>query len=534
MDLIDKAIKNGLHKVDISLKNQQTWETFQECTKGKKVFIFGLGKATQHYLSNYKDKFLFEKAFDNAPELQGYVMDDFMEIIGEGNKQVSISCPEDIMNYNPEEVVVFITITNGYDTIVRWLVEHGIDNCFVYLLLEVNRRMSKNVKTIKTNDASVEKYIKEALSSPICQKKVLFYTMGTYSGHGKYIVEQLVKYRNDLDIVWVVKDIHVKVPSFVRKVCVANRRKHIYEMETAAFWVYDDMITFPWVIKRTGQKYIQIKHWASITLKSFGFDLTTFRNEKDDITICEYNSRMLDYIITGSDFDTRTCRRGFRFDGPIVQLGSARTDALFKAEVYKEKICKECEISRDKKILLYAPTFRCEKDVYYHPIAACIDLEFEEIKNTLEDKFGGEWCILLRLHPVVAKTAKEIHLPEFVINVSDYDDSQELVAASDVMITDYSSIMFEPAFVRKPVFLLATDWKEYINGERPLLIDYRSLPFPIADSNAALIKNIIEFEKKKYIDSVDAFLKKYNVCEDGHASERIANFLLDLIDNVVI
>ena len=136
----------------------------------------------------------------------------------------------------------------------------------------------------------------------------------------------------------------------------------------------------------------------------------------------------------------------------------------------------------------------------------------------------------IRLHPVVAEASKGMKRPDYIIDASDYPDSQELVATLDVMITDYSSIMFEPAFVRKPVFLFAPDKKEYINGERKLLIDYDSLPFPIAESNDELAKNIKTYNKEEYVRKVDEFMKKYGVHEDGHASERAAKFILDLID----
>ncbi|MNC57198.1 putative CDP-glycerol:glycerophosphate glycerophosphotransferase [compost metagenome] len=122
--------------------------------------------------------------------------------------------------------------------------------------------------------------------------------------------------------------------------------------------------------------------------------------------------------------------------------------------------------------------------------------------------------------------------PDYVIDASGYPDSQELVAAADVMITDYSSIMFEPAFVRKPVFLYAPDRKEYINGERKLLIDYDTLPFSIAESNEDLANNIENFNQEEYVRQVDEFMEKYGVHEDGHASERAAKFISDLVDGI--
>jgi CDP-glycerol glycerophosphotransferase (TagB/SpsB family) len=90
--------------------------------------------------------------------------------------------------------------------------------------------------------------------------------------------------------------------------------------------------------------------------------------------------------------------------------------------------------------------------------------------------------------------------------------------------------MFEPAFVKKPVFLFATDRKEYIDKEYDLLIDYDTLPFPIAESNEELARNIENFNQAEYEKKLDAFMEKYGVHEDGHASERAAEFISGLID----
>jgi CDP-glycerol glycerophosphotransferase (TagB/SpsB family) len=147
----------------------------------------------------------------------------------------------------------------------------------------------------------------------------------------------------------------------------------------------------------------------------------------------------------------------------------------------------------------------------------------------LEAKFGGEWVVLLRLHPNLVSQSKSIKKINGVIDVSAYEEGEELVAASDLMITDYSSIMFEPAFVKKPVFLFAPDRKEYIDGERELLIDYDTLPFPIAESNEELMKNIQQFDKDIYERQIEQFLEAYGVHEDGHASERAAQFILNLM-----
>ena len=152
-----------------------------------------------------------------------------------------------------------------------------------------------------------------------------------------------------------------------------------------------------------------------------------------------------------------------------------------------------------------------------------------QLIKALEDKWGGTWYIFVRVHPCLIFEGEAIFQNKNIIDVSQYADSQELVAASNVLITDYSSIMFEMAYISKPVFLYAPDRKEFINGERKLLIDYDSLPFPIAETNEQLVQNIEVFEHTAYKTGLDSFMDKYGVHEDGHASERAAKFINDII-----
>ena len=114
-------------------------------------------------------------------------------------------------------------------------------------------------------------YAKECAEKyPLQNNKIVFY-MRTHISHEKYITEQLLSMHKNLDIVWIVNKINVKVPQGVRIVNEGNWKKYIYEMETAKVWVYGvpNVIGF---IKREGQTYIQTKHWGSVTLKKFYLD----------------------------------------------------------------------------------------------------------------------------------------------------------------------------------------------------------------------------------------------------------------------
>ena len=131
--------------------------------------------------------------------------------------------------------------------------------------------------------------------------------MSDYAGHGKEIANQLLKRKEDLELVWIVKNLNVEVPAGIRLVSQNEQQEYIHELETAKMWVCDTGMPLD-IVKRDGQIYVQVKHWSSVTLKAFGFELARFRQNKSMIELCERESRIIDYIITGSKFDTETCR----------------------------------------------------------------------------------------------------------------------------------------------------------------------------------------------------------------------------------
>lgn len=499
--------------------NEQIWDNFQQAINNKYLFIYGMGVGVDYFYEKFQDEVPVEGYIDNDIKKQGVLAGDLLSVNSAkfcGNQLVAdISI---LQNYHQEQIVILITSIRYYEQIAAQLSEQGIINIF-------------SLAKMEEGNSEFEKYKKADYfwQGSVNPKKIVIYAMGNnYSGHGKYIAEQLLNKRTDLEIVWLATDMKIKVPQGIRLVYQPNRRRYLEEMGSAKIWIYDYMVPLN-VDKKPEQIYIQIKHWSSITLKTFGYDFSRYKQDAKLNELGEHNEKMIDYIITGSEFDSRTCKSGFGNDCRTIELGSARSDAVFFESKNRARIFQFYHIDDNKRALIYAPTFRFGKNLEYEFQTKLLD--FEQVKRGLESRFGGEWIILLRLHPHVAGESKNIAKPPYVVDVSDYPDSQELVAASDIMITDYSSIMFEPSFVKKPVFLYAPDKEEYINVERKLLIDYDNLPFPIAVSNEKLMQCIQNFDPKQYEEKVTKFLDTYGVHEDGHASERAADFILDLIDN---
>lgn len=511
---------------------EQTWEDFEKAIKGKKVFLFGATPYADVYFRRYGRTAVLDGVIDNNRSKQGSRIGEFIpEAWGLEQGEMKISDISALSPYQADEAAVLVASRQYYAEIAKQLEEFGVYNCFILLFLERNGQKASGVGDLQGCDeiARKKEFADECCrKEPIDTRKIFFRAYGDYADHGKYITDALLKIRDDLDIVWVVSDWAAQLPEGVRRIYGGNWKQYIYEMETAKVWVLDLAVP-DFIKKRQGQVYLQTKHWASITLKKFYLDTVTLRDVPQLVATWKRDGAMIDHIITGSDFDTESCRRGFGFQGKALQYGSPRSDALFHERENKEKIYDYYGLDREGHILLYAPTYRFDKEKGKTVHAAKeLELDLVRTKRALENRFGGQWCMLLRLHPSVSRAYENMEWPDFVVNSSRYPDSQELVAASDILISDFSSIMFEPAFVKKPVFLFATDLQDYITNEYELLIKYEALPFPKAGSNQELEQCILNFDEVTYRKEVTEFLDSYGVHEDGHASQRAAEFISGL------
>ena len=239
----------------------------------------------------------------------------------------------------------------------------------------------------------------------------------------------------------------MSAPEGVRKIYKGKSKQYIYEMETAKVWLYAVHIP-SYIIKRKDQVYIQTKHWGSFLLKRLSLG---YAGHLDFVRkFVERSSNLMDYIISGSEFDEETCRINFNFQGKFLRFGSPKSDVLFSADKYKKKVYDYYNLNDHEKVLMYAPTWRTGEEKVYSEFK-WLNLNFEMLYKAIQQRFGGKWKIFLRLHPQVRTRSKQIKRPDYVIDVSGYEDSGELVAASDVLVTDYSSIMAESANSIVPV-----------------------------------------------------------------------------------
>lgn len=342
-----------------------------------------------------------------------------------------------------------------------------------------------------------------------------------FGDSGKAVALTLLEKKPDLDIVWIANEKYREtIPApirFVRYCSVAYYK----EMATAGVWI-DNARKGREVLKRKNQYYIQMWHG----------DLGLKKAEKDAesaltptyLADAQYDSRMADLFLSGSDFFTARIHDAFWYDGEILKCGIPRMDVAFHpVEGIRDMVREKLGIPADKRIVLYAPTFRD------HGEMDCYQLDFAGALETLRASTGEDWVFAVRLHPNIVEKADFIPYSNTVFNATTYPDLYELLPAVDMVVTDYSSLMFEAGFLGKPVILFATDIAEYVSTRGEFYFDIRSLPFPLAENNQELLNRLSDFDKIAYAQAIHQFYEEVGLYEGGRASEQVADRILEIL-----
>ena len=229
-------------------------------------------------------------------------------------------------------------------------------------------------------------------------------------------------------------------------------------------------------------------------------------------------------MITNSAFENDVFEESYWQSTPKTMLGHARNDMFFDEDCMQElkkKVCDCYGIDENTHILLYAPTFRSDKDT--QPF----DLDYSRLYTALNEKYPGKWKLMLRYH-FHNRKKNDFDEADYIINATDYPDIQELMAAADIGITDYSSWIYDFMLTRRPCFIYASDLKEY-NEDRGFYYKLETTPFMIAENTKQLCSNIKNFDRDTYERKLDCFLDDKGCMEDGMASRRIVDFMMEYL-----
>lgn len=373
-------------------------------------------------------------------------------------------------------------------------------------------------------------YLISRLIGPFLPIKHNLIFMWSYSGKNfscnpAYFTRYLMNnHPGEYELVWLF-DNAVALPDDLHGIKTVKYAswQHLLTINKAEVIITNARVENRWALwkKKRGQKYIMTYH-ASMGVKKVELDAN--QQYASYIQMAKEDSDRCDLMLSGSGFWSSVMRRSFQYQGEILEAGTPRNDFLFHPELWntvRDRLNDRYSIPKNAKLILYAPTFRNDGGLNHYQI------DWPRVLNSLETRFGGEFCVLFRLHPNMLKknkTANPLVSDSFLSrDLTQYYDMQELLAVSDVLVTDYSSSMFDFALKEQPVFIYADDILTYNRGT---YIELDKLPFPFSTTSEELAQSIDSFNETIYKSSLNEMMTNI-VCtyESGKASLELYHWI---------
>ena len=349
-----------------------------------------------------------------------------------------------------------------------------------------------------------------------------------YNSNTKYISEYLLKnYPNVFEIVYPLgkkRDFSIFKGKSVTPVKLGSFKYYYYVMTSKFFITTSGAIAY--IPFRKKQIVINTWHGGG-AYKKMGLDTTNNFFYKLD---CKLTAKKTSYFLSSNKYFSNVVNSSLLISyNKFLNIGLPRNDIFFKdySNIAK-KVKNHYKIDENKKIIMYAPTYRPFKGNPFflkHELGP-YEIDTELILEELKKKFSGEWVFVLRLHPSIAELIQK-NSNEKVINVSDYDDVQELMCASDILINDYSSTMWDFVQTKKPCFIFAKDLDEYENSTG-LYTQPSSWPFPLARNNQEFVETIRIFDNEKYLKVVEYYFNWMENYETGMACKQLCEMIYNI------
>jgi CDP-glycerol glycerophosphotransferase len=334
---------------------------------------------------------------------------------------------------------------------------------------------------------------------------------GKYSDSPRAISEELHLRDPSFRHVWVVDGHDPLIPDWV-EVIRPNTWSHLQALGQAQYIVANSGMPIYWR-KKAGQRYLQT--WHGTPLKKVAFDIENPQMADASRYLRHFarDVQSWDLLLSQNPFSTQTLRRAFRYNGPIVETGYPRNDLLRleAADLIRKQTRRTLGLDPRARAILYAPTWRDNAEFELN-----LDL------GALADQLGPNTVLLLRAHNSVAGTVEAQDHPR-VHDVSSISDIRELLLAADVLVTDYSSVMFDFAITRRPILLFAYDIDYYRDELRGLYFNLESeAPGPVLrtqDELAAALRDPDTASDRRR-DAYGRFVDRYVPFDDGRAAAR--------------
>lgn len=343
----------------------------------------------------------------------------------------------------------------------------------------------------------------------------------SYGENALSIYEKMREKKIDLDVVFLYKPTckyklkdYPEVKSYqFETLSIVNMIEAVYHLTTSKYIVIDNYFGFLSAVKfRKGTECIQLWHAAG-AIKKFGLLATVFkkRNKRAQKRFVKvYNN--FHKIVVGSDALATVYADAFNLSqDQMLSTGIPRTD-LFFDEMKKKQITNNLlngnKFLRDKKVILYAPTFRDEEIEHFN-----LNLNLEKIYKELHQ----DYIFLIKLHPAIKNRINYTkQYSDFIFDYSLYPNINELLLITDILITDYSSIPFEFSLLNKPMIFYPYDLERY-KKQRGFIKDYyTTVPGPVVYSTKELIEVIKENDFN--MNDIKIFSREWNQYSKGNSS----------------
>ena len=345
-----------------------------------------------------------------------------------------------------------------------------------------------------------------------------------YSDSPRYIYEELVRRRDPRPKIWVYNR---AVPVWDPGLVVVERLSPAYfwHLGRASHWVNNQ--NFPHYIRRR-RDGVYVQTWHGTPLKRMLHDLDEIVG-RDDGYVDRVSTAVAQWttLLSPSPYATGAFRSAFRYEGDVLESGYPRNDVLCSepAPGLLDQVRQRIQLPEGKKVVLYAPTFRDDsKGRRGFSFELPFDLE------RLVEELGDDVVLLLRMHVLIAdRVAVPDNLRRHVIDVSHYPEIQELYLVSDVLVTDYSSVFFDYALLRRPMIFHAYDLESYRDHLRGFYLDYEAeVPGPVTttdDELCAALRQALADDAGPW-PGIEEFVARFAPHDDGHAAARVVDAAL--------
>jgi CDP-glycerol glycerophosphotransferase len=301
------------------------------------------------------------------------------------------------------------------------------------------------------------------------------------------------------------------------------------KMTRAEYWITNSRLPL-WIPKPNHTTYLQT--WHGTPLKKLAADMEQVLMPGTDTEKYKQNFKReaskWDYLISPNKYSTDIFRRAFSFERIMLETGYPRNDYLINSnnQGMIEHLKMTNQLPDNKKIILYAPTWRDNQFYGKGKYKFNLELDLKRMKEQL----GDEYIVLLRLHYLVSEHLELDGLEGFAYDFSTYEDIRDLYLISDILITDYSSVFFDFANLRKPMFFYVYDIEDYRDNLRGFYFDFeKEAPGPLYTTTEEIITELQKMTAASYTlhPNFSAFYERFCSLEDGQASKRVVEALLD-------